>query len=207
MHWKALLATIVIIGIAGLVILRFGTNKILGSLPDFSAFIPFLNPSPSSGNPFPIKLEADRSSFYAQSYDVTDVIISGSGSCLRIGSMTPTMLTEFQNKNGNCSFKTEKTNGKIEMRHNLIRFDLDSISLDLAPTNLTISNVNIPKLSLSSINGKISKLKGNEWVSEPLDGSSIEIDNFIGEVIIDESSVTLNGYTTRVIGTDFTWTG
>jgi len=64
MRWKLLLATLLLIGIATLIFLKFGPMQIIsGMLALFSA--------QPSGIPFPVELTVNANAFYGQKYEIS----------------------------------------------------------------------------------------------------------------------------------------
>lgn len=206
MRWKLLFGIMLLIGISGLLMMRISRMPTISPFSSLiTAFLSLINPTPEEF--FPIRLTTSVKSFYENEYMITNATFYGTGSCIRIDVISPT-LVRVENDYGNCNIHASSISGKFTINsRNVMKGMFDTINIEILPKKILITGLKMKKVSLSSVDGEIKRLKGDVWSSEPLSGDELEIVNFVGVMKVKRESVSLDGYATRVIGPDFSWSG
>jgi hypothetical protein len=198
MHWKIILATVAILGIAGLLVYQVGNFNI--GLPGFSAL-----PS-KSGSSFPIILSTNLQPFFGKSYDVANVTITAEGICVGKVSYDPS-LVNFTSNGAQCKTSVSLSDGQLSFDTSGIKLSSSLIDFVLIPENFVVGGFSVNKLELDNVDGNVQRLKNSVWSSEPLVNESIEINKYLGILRITNANVTLSGYAAQLKGQGFTWSG
>jgi hypothetical protein len=204
-HWKILITTFAVLGIAALLFMRSVGNTGMGDV--FSSFMVRLNPVPT-GNAFPIELQTSLSKLQGNSYDVVNISMRAEGACT-VTKLSSSM--EFEQKGGVCRFSVDSASGKLSFS-NGVAFDTDIISAKVQPGSILIGGMVANRMSLLDVTGSIRIFQNNTWVSVPLEGKNIEASGVIGNMKVDGDSVTLNALVVSVkgdggSGPGFKWSG
>lgn len=217
MHWKALLAVLAVLALTSTVLFtqpdyaRLFADRISGF---FSNIIKPITPEVS----FQIVLTADKNSFYGQSYKMSNSTLMVSGTPVQMA--VENVLWNIKDDNRvdaivdfDGTFEITKAgsivvSGKsryVEI-NKMGTSDQVDVNMEIVPTEgFTLSSLVQNKISLSSVNGEITRLDTGGM--QPLDGTSLEIDGFIGHMQLKDDKIVLSGLVNTVKGKNFNWTG
>lgn len=228
MHWKALLAIILILSIAGLLLFtdigKNFVNSIRGNIAGFirgniaGFFSKIFEGQP--GEPFTIFLTANRESFYGQSYSMSNstLICSGAYNYIRIDGrpvahkIDKTVDLKVLEFNGNFevtstgSIKISGSSSVIEISDWIISGKPMDVELEITPSNFLLLGVSQEKITLVGVTGEIRRIHEGKFDQVSLSSDDLEIKNFMGNLGLSETGmISLNGATTSVKGKKFSF--
>lgn len=216
MQWKILLAVLAVLALTSTVLFtqpdyaKLFVDKITGF---FSSIIKPSTPEVS----FQIILTADRNSFYEQSYKVSNsmLMVSGVPVQMRVSDVVwkveddkADIVVDFDGtfeitKAGSIVVSGKSRYVKI---NDVMTSDQADVSMEIVPTEgFILGSLVQNKISLSSVNGEITRL--DTGGIQPLSGTSVDIDGFIGNMQLKDDKITLSGLVNSVKGKNFNWTG
>lgn len=217
MHWKALLAVLVVLALTSTVLFtkpdyaRLFADRISGF---FSSIIKPITPEVS----FQIVLTADKNSFYGQSYKISNstLMVSGTPVQMRVNDVLwnvkndnrADVVVDFDGTFGITKAGSITVSGKsryVEI-NNLGTSDQADVSIEIVPTEgFVLSSLIQNKVSLSSVNGKISRQNPSSDLI--LEDASVEIEGFIGNMQLKDDKIILSGLVNAVKVKGVNWTG
>jgi len=220
MRWKALLAVLLILAIAGLL---FFTNSGQYYMNFFKIRVgQFVSGifGPTSGKTFSIILTASKEQFAGLNFKVSNstLSISGDYKSIKIGDQ----IVDLKNKktvdlsmsyfNGNIEF-TAEGNAKISAEPN--SFELNDlkyfsekpmkVEMIIEPTKFLLTNLSMDKISFSPITGDIQRVNDSKVDSISLKNEKLEISNFAGLIKSSDGKLTLQGIASAVKGESFSF--
>jgi hypothetical protein len=223
MHWKVLLAAMLIIAICGLLLItpigqkytegiRGTLTKSVGSL---TAVI--LRQKPSS--PFTIDMSASKESFYGQSFklDNASVSIKGNYQSISVGGQSISLKS---NKEINVNIQDASgtfemlSNGDVRASANSYYLEIDDyvfssgktmkVDIEVAPSTFSVFPLVADKITFSSVTGEVKRLGETNINTAELSGSKLEIKGFSGYLKMETTGkITLNGLSSSVKGDTF----
>jgi hypothetical protein len=223
MHWKVLLAAMLIIAICGLLLItpigqkyteniRALLTKNVGALTSV-----ILRQKPSS--PFTIHLSASKESFYGQSFKVTNasVSITGDYQNIKVGDQSLTLKSSKK-----VNVNVQNTNGVFEMLGNgnvrvsassdYLEIDdyifssgkLMKIEVEMAPSTFSVNPIIADKITFSSVTGEIKRLGETNINTASMSSSNLEIKSFSGYLKMEDTgNILLHGLSSSVKGDTF----
>jgi len=223
MHWKVLLAAMLIIAICGLLLvtpigqkytenIRALLTKNVGALTSV-----ILRQKPSS--PFTIYLSASKESFYGQNFKVTNasVSITGDYQSIKVGDQSLTLKSSkkvnanVQNTNGVFEMLG---NGNVRVSANSDYLEIDDyifssgklmkIEVEMAPSTFSVNPIIADKITFSSVTGEIKRLGETNINTASMSSSNLEIKSFSGYLKMEDTgNILLHGLSSSVKGDTF----
>jgi hypothetical protein len=223
MRWKALLAVLLILAIAGLLLVtKSGQNYLdffkngIGRVGSFvTGFIRF-----GTGKEFQINLTASKEQFAGLKFKVenSSLTVSGNYLSIKIGDQ----IVGLKNKktvdlsmayfNGNVEF-TAEGNAKISAESN--SFEIEDmnyfsekpvkIEMIVEPTKLVLTNLFMDRITFSSLTGELQRVVDDKTDSISLKNDKLEISNFAGMILSSDGKLTLQGFASAVKGEGFSF--
>lgn len=212
-HLKLWLAVFLVIGILGLM---FYSDVGKNALSLFKVG-KFTKPAPTDVSRFLMVLNAEKDAFYGLSLSVSDTNFVSEGICqqtIKLGELT------LQKSGTRCkatisglkgSF-TYTQAGSIQIVADSASVSIDDTSyssdkpihveMEVIPFTFSLSSFEVGAIPLSAVRGDLSKLKddGSIGAIAYLDNSSIEVDNFVGSLRLDNGKAILNGLASSIKG-------
>ncbi|MEM7825208.1 MAG: hypothetical protein QXO27_04520 [Candidatus Aenigmatarchaeota archaeon] len=213
MRWRFFLALIIIMGIIGLVIYSGLGKGLLGlKSGEFAK-------TKESQQSFFIVLSAEKESFYGQIYNVANSTFIGSGLCqpIKLNELTLKKESTCDITMGDYSGVFEYSSiGSVKLIGQTNNLIIDgstysspqpiNILLEIVPSSFAIGGISGDKISMSSVVGEVKRLENDIVKSiSYLKGELLNIDNFVGEIKLENGLVTLSGMTNSVKGNSFSW--
>ena len=223
MRWKALLAVLLILAIAGLLFFTKGGQSYVDffkvRISQVGYFVSGFFRT-SSGKQFSIILTASREQFAGLKFQVenSSLSISGNYISMRIGDQTvdlrnnKTVDLSMAYFSGNVEF-TAEGNAKISAESssfemNDMRYSSEKpvkIEMVIEPTKFLLTNLIVDRITFSSIKGDIQRVIEDKIDSVSLKNEKIEISNFAGLIKSSDGKLTLQGGASAVKGESFSF--
>ena len=226
MHWKVLLALMLIILISGLFLVTpigqkysenvrgFFTKNVGSVISTFSTAV--LKTKPASY--FTVYLSASKESFYGQSFKVTNstLSITGTYESIRIGDQA---LSSKSSKESNININNLNgvvgivNNGNLRVSGSSNYFEVGDyifssakpvkIEAEFTPSTFSLEPLVADKIVFTSVTGEVERL-GELMNTASLSSSKLEIKSFSGYVKLEpEGSMLLHGLSNNVKGDTF----
>lgn len=212
-HLKIWLAVFLVLGILGMMLYTDAGKKTLSVFKVGK----FVKPAPADVSRFIVVLNAEKDAFYGLSLSVSDADFVSEGVCqqmIKLGDFT------LQKSGTRCKaaisgFKgafTYTQAGSIQINGDSLNVLLDDtsyssdkpihIEMEVIPFTFSLDSFEVGAVPLSSVKGELTKLKddGSVGAIAYLDNSSIEIDNFLGSLRLDNGKTILNGLASSIEG-------
>ena len=221
MRWKLWLTVFIILGIAYLLFFSEATSKYTeffrGRLGEF---ISIFKPKPQ-GSFFEISLSINREALEDQSFNLPNSTLIASGNFLtakiseqkvlaREGKIERIALKDFVGKvekKGN-SFRISGSCKSFEVNDLIFSAEKTSkVEIEVIPDEISLFYFTSDRLLFSNANGELKRSVDEKTDRITLKNSNLEIDNFIGSMLISEKSLKLSGVSNFVKGDGFTFSG
>ncbi len=212
-HWKVWLTLFVIVGILGLVFYKGGGNEIIS----FFKVGKFTKSVPASLTWFQMELNSEKDAFYGLSFKVSDTNFIGDGVCqqtMKLGELN------LQKTGTRCKITVSGFNGdftytqagSIQITADSSGVVIDDVSyssgkpihveMELIPFTFSLSAIEVESIPLSVVKGELKKFKDDGSISSIayLDNSSIEVENFVGSLVLENGKAMMNGLASSVKG-------
>lgn len=217
MQWKILLAVLAVLAL---------TSTVLFTQPDYAKlfvdkitgfFSSIIKPSVPEVS-FQIILTADKNSFYGQGYKVSNSTLMVSGVPVQMRVSDVVWKVEDDNRTDvvvdfDGTFEITKTgsilvSGKSRYVkiNDVMTSDQADVGIEIVPTEgFILGSLVQNRITLVSVNGEITRL--DTGGVQPLSGTSVDIDGFIGNMQLKDEKIVLSGLVNSVKGKNFNWTG
>lgn len=218
MNWKALIAVLLVIGIAGILITTSIGSQYFGS---FQGIVGSFTKQAPSGSGFQIIFTTSPTTFYGQNFQVSNstITITGMYDYFKVGNQmidltsghdTTITITNFK---GTVSVTAE---GKLSLSATSGNYQIgdysvtltkpDTITTSVLPTEVSLTNLSLNKITFKTVSGELDRISGNNADVVHLNNNNFELDNFNGEwQITSAGSAILNGMVTSAKGDTFTF--
>lgn len=217
MRWKALLAVLTILVIIGLLVLTPQGKNLLSKFGiDLSGFLALVKP-PVASNYFPFSLTVNKTSISEMSFNLKDGNVRVNGTYVD-DIIVGNSIREKKTKRGHVDLSgfegtvyvanTIKILGETKsiVLEGEVTRAIDKtlrVQIEIYPVTYFVAPITENKIKLSSIDGKLERL--GEGAIQPLRNDTIEINNFIGNLELEDNLILLTGSTTQITGKTFTW--
>ncbi len=221
MRWKLWLAVFIILGIAYLLFFSEATSKYTeffrGRLGEF---ISIFKPKPQ-GSFFEISLSINREALEDQSFNLPNSTLIVSGNFLTAKISEQKVLAK-EGKIGRIALKdfvgkVEKRGNSFKISGNCKGFEVNdlifsaekssSVEIEVIPDEISLFYLTNDRLLFSNANGELKRTVDEKTDQISLKGSTLEIDNFVGSIIISEKTLKLSGMSNFVKGDGFIFSG
>jgi len=231
--WFAVFLVIAIVGLMfltqqGIIFSKLVGNTLSGFLSSFGVKIPGLPSLPgfptfTGGEGFSMTVSMDKNALNNNVFTATNSVMLLDGLCVRDITLGGTLVKKLSES---CKVEIYNSNGRIDFSGNgnlivsvsspLVNVDGKDIapskgtfdvSLELVPSNLSILGISNAGLSLKIQNGEATKLNSDGSIRslENLYNETIQINNFIGSIVLKNSDYLLRGLSTQIKGETFNW--
>src|SRR4030042_3985937 len=216
-HWKLWISIFLVIGIMSLLFYTDAGKKTLGIFKIGR----FVDTYPSGEKGFSVELDTNEEAFYSQSYEVSNTTFVASGICRENIKMDNIKI----NRDGFvCEITLNSLYGVVDytqggsvvisgkaasMRMDGVLYSGENmkVMVEVTPNSFMLTDVSEKRIILQSVNGKISKLRadGNVSMVGFLNANSLKINNFNGDIKLEENHLILKGTTDSVESEEFKW--
>jgi len=222
MHWKVLLAAMLIIAICGLLLItpigqkytvgiRATLTKNLGSVTSV-----ILRQKPSS--PFTIEMSADKESFYGQNFKLDNVSISikGNYQSINVGGQSIALKSNKEitvNIQDASGMFEMLSNGDVRVNVNSYYLEIDDyvfssgktmkVDIEITPSAFSVFPLVVDKITFSSVTGEVKRVGETNVNTAEMIGSKLEINGFSGYLKMENGKIILNGLSSSVKGDTF----
>jgi len=219
MKWKALLAVIIVLVIAGLLFATDVGQKYIDFMKkSVGNFVSIIFKKQQPGQTFRVELTTNKYPFYGQSYRITNSTFTGSGfyQKIKVGDWDVTIKSgkkvgvTINNFNGLFEYTSE---GGIKLTGESNQIEIEDraysserptkIELEIVPFSFSLNNIAQDRISLQSVSGEIKTDRGQA----PLEKSKLEISFFTGDLMLaEDGNAKLEGVASSIIGDKFSFT-
>lgn len=224
MRWKVLLASLVIVGIVGLLLFATPAQNYLGffgnGVGQFFSTITGGSVFPSAaGNYFSMSLVATKEEFYGQSYDIknSSVFITGDYRKIEVGDQiinlkkiepVSIMIRNMKGEiaflgDGSIKISADSTNIEID-DYSMISDKPKKINVNIVPNRMLVSYFEKDKIVFDSITGELKRFVKTNIDQINLSDNKLEILRFNGLMRLSENGIVeLTGIAESVKGDGF----
>lgn len=221
MRWKLWLTIFVILGIAYLLFFSESTSKYTQFFRERLGQFIFIFKQQPQGSFFEVSLSVNRDALADQAFNLPNSTLIVSGDFLaakiseqkvlaREGKIERIALKDF-------SGKVEKKGSSFIISGNCKNFEVNnlvfsgektsSVDIEVVPTDISLFYLTSEKLIFLKANGELKRTINEKTDQVTLKNSNLEIDNFVGSMIISSDSLKLSGISNFVKGDGFTFSG